>query len=186
VNATIRPALDRDRLVAAAFAQIEEDGLEGVSMRRLAARLGVQAPALYWHVGDKAELLGLMARAIYDGAYRAMTRAQAPDWRTWLLGFGHALRAAFAAHRDGARLCAIAPNTAHPADQAQRIAAPLMALGLDQQRALACEASVIAFALGWASYEANGPMHAYLDAMLSFDTTFEQGLAALVRGFEGP
>jgi len=184
MTAAARPALDRDRLVAAAFAQLEEDGLEGLSMRRLAARLGVQAPALYWHVGDKAELLGLMARDIHNSAYAAVPAAA--DWRSWLLGFGRALRAAFVAHRDGARLCATAPGPADPTGHAERIAAPLVALGLDQQRALACEASVISFALGWASYEANGPMHAYLDAMLSFDASFDHGLTALVRGFEGP
>jgi TetR/AcrR family tetracycline transcriptional repressor len=46
--------LDLDRVVSAAFAQLEEDGLDGLSMRRLGSRLGVQAPALYWHIGDKA------------------------------------------------------------------------------------------------------------------------------------
>jgi TetR/AcrR family tetracycline transcriptional repressor len=175
--------LDRDRLIAAAFAQLEEDGLDGLSMRRLAARLDVQAPALYWHVGDKAELLGLMARDIYAPAYSGVPAAS--DWRGWLLGFGRVLRRAFARHRDGARLCAIAPASGERdiADHAQQIAAPLVALGLDQARALSYEASVISFALGWASFEANGPMHDYLDEMLSFDESFETGLKALVSGF---
>lgn len=179
------PAIDRDRLIAAAFAQLEEDGLDGLSMRRLAARLGVQAPALYWHVADKAELLGLMARDIYAPAYAVPA---ATDWRGWLFGFGRALRAAFAAHRDGARLCASAPA---PGDRdiaahADRIAAPLVALGLDRARAVSFEASVISFALGWASFEANGPMHDYLDEMLNFDESFEVGLTALVHGFPDP
>ena len=94
------PQLDRDRLIAAGFAQLEDDGLDGLSMRRLAQRLGVQAPALYWHIGDKAELLGLMAGAIYQIAYAGVPAAR--DWRDWLLGFGRALRAAFAA-QDAAR-----------------------------------------------------------------------------------
>ncbi len=176
------PALDRDRLIAAAFAQLEEDGLEGLSMRRLAARLGVKAPALYWHVADKGELLGLMARDIYAPAY-AVPVVQ--DWRDWLRDFGHALRAAFAAHRDGARLCATAPA---PRDRdvvahAERISGPLVAMGLDRLRALSFVASVISFALGWASFEANGPMHDYLDEMLNFDESFAIGLQALVHGF---
>jgi len=177
--------LDRDRLIAAAFALLEEGGLDGLSMRRLAARLDVQAPALYWHVGDKAELLGLMARDIYAPAYDTMP--DAPDWRAWLRGFGQALRTAFARHRDGARLCASAqaPRERAVADHARQIAAPLVALGLDQPRALSCVASVISFALGWASFEANGPMHDYLDEMLSFDQSFETGLNALVSGFPG-
>jgi len=181
---TAQIPLDIDRVVAAAFAQLEADGLDGLSMRRLGSRLGVQAPALYWHVGDKAELLGLMAREIYARAYAAVPPQT--DWRSWLLSFGQALRGAFASCRDAARLCAIAraPRDADIAERARRIAAPLVALGLDQGRAVSCQASVISFALGWASFEANGPMHDYLDEMLNFDESFETGLAALVRGFE--
>ncbi|HEY1125924.1 MAG TPA: hypothetical protein VGE65_09840 [Sphingobium sp.] len=41
-----------------------------------------------------------------------------------------------------------------------------------------------AFHCRWSSFEANGPMHDYLDEMLDFDASFEIGLHALVRGFE--
>ena len=174
--------LDRGRLVAAAFAQLEDDGLEGLSMRRLAARLGVQAPALYWHVGDKAELLGLMARDIYAAAHAQVPHAA--DWQEWLRLFGRALRRSFASHRDGARLCSIArpPSASDPAAHADRIAAPLARLGLAEQRALVCQATVISFTLGWESFEANGPMRDFLRQMMDFDATFEQGLDALVSG----
>jgi len=178
------PNLDREQLIAAAFGQLEEEGLEGLSMRRLAGRLGVQAPALYWYVADKAELLGLMAREIYAAAYAGVPPVA--DWRTWLEAFGRALRAAFRARRDGARLCAIAkPSSARDvSDHARRIAAPLVVLGLDQTHALSFQASVISFVLGWATFEANGPMHDYLAEMLDFEASFDAGLAALVRGFE--
>ena len=105
------PALSIERIVAAAFRQLEADGLDGLTMRRLAAALGVQAPALYWHVGDKAELLGLMARDIYAAAYAGVTGAA--SWREWLRSFGEALRRSLAAHRDGVRLCATARPPAH-------------------------------------------------------------------------
>jgi TetR/AcrR family tetracycline transcriptional repressor len=176
--------LDRERLVEAAFAQLEEDGLERLSMRRLAARLGVQAPALYWHLGDKAELLGLMARDIYAAAYAQVPTAT--DWGEWLRLFGRALRTSFASHRDGARLCAVAspPPASDPAAQADRIAAPLTSLGLAEDRALACQAAVISFTLGWESFEANGPMRDFLREIMDFDATFETGLHALIRGLQ--
>lgn len=176
--------LDLTRLIAAAFAQLEEDGLEGLSMRRLAVRLGVQAPALYWHLGDKAELLGLMARDIYGAAYADVQDAD--DWRDWLRRYGQALRASFARHRDGARLCSVArpPVATDPARQAEAIAAPLTALGLTLPRALAAQAAVISFVLGWELYEANGPMRHFLRSIMDFDATFESGLDALLRGLE--
>ncbi|MCW2388463.1 TetR/AcrR family tetracycline transcriptional repressor [Sphingobium sp. B11D3B] len=180
---TISVPLDIERLLHAAFAQLEADGLDALSMRKLAARLNVQAPAIYWHVKDKAELLGLMARRIHGRAYADVTHAE--DWRDWLRQFGRALRRSFLAHRDGALLCAVSrpPAEADPAVHAHRIAAPLLALGLPQQHALARQAAVISFVLGWSAFEANGPMHSFLDRILDFEGSFEPGLDALVAGF---
>ena len=53
--------LDRERVVRAALALLDEVGLDGLTLRRLAQDLGVKAPALYWHVASKADLLHEMA-----------------------------------------------------------------------------------------------------------------------------
>lgn len=180
----IAPGLDRQRLIAGAFEVLETAGLEGLSMRRLAAHLGVKAPAIYWHVQDKAQLLGIMSRDIYASAYAATPDAR--DWREWLTLFGHALRARFGTHRDGARLCAMATPlaSADPEAHADRIAASLEAFGLDQQTALSFQAAVISYTLGWATFEANGPMHAFLDRIMAFDDNFRVGLDAMVQGLD--
>jgi AcrR family transcriptional regulator len=47
----------RQRLLAAALALVDEEGEAALSMRRLAARVGVSAPALYRHFADKGALL---------------------------------------------------------------------------------------------------------------------------------
>jgi TetR/AcrR family transcriptional regulator, tetracycline repressor protein len=182
----VQPSLDIDRLVSAAFEQLEDVGLDGLTMRRLASRLGVQAPALYWHVGDKAELLGAMARDIYASAYAAVPSAE--TWPEWLKLFGLTLRRSYAAHRDGALLCATARPTsqANPLEHANHIAAPLEALGLDRAKAISFQASVISYTIGWAIFEANGPMHDYLGHMMDFDESFASGLDALVAGFGEP
>ena len=56
--------LSRDDVVQGALATLDEVGLDGLTMRRLAEHLGVQSPSLYWHVRDKDELLSLIADAI--------------------------------------------------------------------------------------------------------------------------
>ncbi|MDF2848837.1 MAG: TetR family transcriptional regulator, partial [Oerskovia sp.] len=53
--------LDRERVVRAALALLDEVGLDGLTLRRLAQDLGVKAPALYWHFASKADLLHEMA-----------------------------------------------------------------------------------------------------------------------------
>jgi len=174
--------LDLDRLIAVAFAHLEEEGLDALSMRRLAARIGVQAPALYWHVSDKGQLLSLMAGNIYAAAHAGV--APAENWRDWLVAFGWSLRATFLAHRDGARLCALAPapSGSDREDYARKVANPLVVLGLPEDKALAFQASMISFTLGWAMFETNGPMREYLQTLFNFDESFETGLNALVIG----
>jgi len=43
-------------IVAIALELLEEDGAEGLSMRRLAERIGIRAPSIYKHLADKQEL----------------------------------------------------------------------------------------------------------------------------------
>src|SRR5260370_19462108 len=71
--------LSRGRLVAEALALVQEEGLDALSMRRLADRLNVKAASLYWHVRDRRELLELLAEAILETVGPARSR---PDWRT--------------------------------------------------------------------------------------------------------
>ncbi len=51
-----RAGLDTDAVVAAAAAMADAEGLEAVSLARLAARLGVRPPSLYTHVGGLGDL----------------------------------------------------------------------------------------------------------------------------------
>jgi AcrR family transcriptional regulator len=56
--------LSREGIVAAAIELADRDGLDGLSMRRLAQHLGVDAMSIYYHVHDKRTLLGEMADAV--------------------------------------------------------------------------------------------------------------------------
>ena len=56
--------LSRDRVLEVAKAIVEAEGVQGLSMRALASKLGVAVTAIYWHVGNKDELLdALVERA---------------------------------------------------------------------------------------------------------------------------
>ena len=57
-----------DDRVAVALDLLDEAGLDGLTLRQLAGRLGIRAPTLYWHVRDKRELLDLLAGAVMDEA----------------------------------------------------------------------------------------------------------------------
>lgn len=58
-------SLTRSDIVEAAFTTLQERGLAGLSMRRLASDLGVQPGALYYHIGSKQELLAAVAGRLF-------------------------------------------------------------------------------------------------------------------------
>jgi AcrR family transcriptional regulator len=65
-NATNRVTLTPQTVVEGALALAEVEGLEAVTIRRLAKALGVTPMALYWHFGSKDELLDGMASSIFE------------------------------------------------------------------------------------------------------------------------
>ncbi len=97
----IRPPLDRDVIVGAALALLDEVGLDGLSMRNLAERLTIKAASLYWYVRDKEELLGLLADAICVEVGAPV--AEAP-WRAQLETLLGEYRRILQSHRDAARI----------------------------------------------------------------------------------
>lgn len=67
---TTRERLTRDRIIDAALQVMDADGLEAVSMRRVAREVGVEAMSLYNHVRDKDDLLaGIRVRVFSQFAF---------------------------------------------------------------------------------------------------------------------
>jgi len=115
--------LKRADVVTGALALLDTDGLDGLTMRKLGARLGVQAGGIYWHFKNKEALLGAMA----DRIVGAITETALPpgSWDTQLSEIAHRAHRALLAHRDGARVVAGTyvqePNTVRGGEQAMRI-----------------------------------------------------------------
>jgi TetR/AcrR family tetracycline transcriptional repressor len=173
--------LDQGAIVGAAFEVLNSTGLDGLSLRLVADRLGVQAPALYWHVHNKAELMSLMAATFSEAAHRGI--AAGTTWREKLVLTARARREAMLKQRDSARVCVIAQPTRSAADVAPELTAPLIAVGLNARQALSYQAAVIAYTVGWVAYEQSREMHDFLTQLFDFDESFETGLQAMVRGF---
>ena len=57
--------LRREHVVDEAIALLDADGLDALTMRKLATRLGVQAGALYWHFASKQALLANAVREVH-------------------------------------------------------------------------------------------------------------------------
>ena len=124
--------LTRERLVDAALELINEEGLEGLSMRALAERLEVKAASLYWHVRDRRELLDLLAEAILETVSRPRRRA---TWRETVLTIGDALRKRVSAQKDANRILLEVPHALERSDTFADIRGQLLAAGLQAAEA---------------------------------------------------
>jgi len=95
-----RTALTTEAIVAAAIEELDEAGVAGLSMRRIADRLGTGAASLYAHVSSKDELLEL----VFDQLVGQVALPE-PDplvWREQLQQMMRQLRQVLLSHRDAA------------------------------------------------------------------------------------
>ncbi|GAB3699935.1 TetR/AcrR family transcriptional regulator [Nocardiopsis oceani] len=84
-----RPKLSQDRIVGAAVALADAEGIEAVSMQRVASELGYTKMSLYRYVSRRDELLALMT----DAAHGPAPGVGGPElgWRERLRAWGRAL-----------------------------------------------------------------------------------------------
>jgi AcrR family transcriptional regulator len=92
--------ISRKATVEAALAIIDEEGVDALSLPRLARELNVKAPSLYHHFQDKSEILAEVARAIATAV--APRRPVNGDWVEWFTQLSLNFRAAVLRHRRAA------------------------------------------------------------------------------------
>ncbi|PWH05942.1 TetR family transcriptional regulator [Brachybacterium endophyticum] len=95
--------ITRQRIVEAALEVLDEGGADAVTVRAVATRLDVKAPALYWHVAGKQELLDEMATEIQRRVQAAFEPEAATGPLSGLASYARAVRHEYLLHRDGAR-----------------------------------------------------------------------------------
>ena len=195
-------ALTRDAIARTALAILDEEGAEGLTVRRLAGRLGVQSPSLYNHMASKNEILDAVTEII--GEEIDTDCLADPDWRAGMATFARSYRRAFRAHPDALAIIARRAVETHPALTAYDAAlAALLRAGWSPHGALRFLAAVEYLVLGSAfvpftggfvrspaEYSERYPALAAalagtadLDAL--DDAGFEYGLALLLREAPG-
>jgi AcrR family transcriptional regulator len=195
--------------VRAGLKLLQEFGLEGVTLRAIAAELGVQAPTLYWRFNNKQDLVDEMATQVLVDWVGTVGELP-PRWQDLLAGFARSLRHALRGYRDGARLVA-GSFTADSALHApmERFLAHLVASGFTLDEAVQTFSTVYAYLIGFtieeeAVFTPQGTRHekysvaardARIDATLhplahrisgqvfdAYDERFERGLAMVIAG----
>src|SRR4051812_39138776 len=97
-------AIEREKILDAALALLNEVGLDLFSTRRLAERLGVQQPALYWHFRSKSTLLDAVSHEILVRFHKLRLPHPGQAWDDFTLANARSFRRALLSVRDGARI----------------------------------------------------------------------------------
>jgi AcrR family transcriptional regulator len=202
----VRGSLSQERILAAAAAIVDAEGLDALSMRRLATALGCEAMSLYKHVADKQALLDLLVE-------RVMAEIRPPDpqdpWDRRLLHVALELRRVGLAHPQlFLRLTARLPATPAALEPVEAALAALRDAGFDERACTSQFWAVVAYTTGaiigeigattgagafpYAEAEldpARFPtLHALGPALAACDWAeeYERGLAALLATPPGP
>jgi AcrR family transcriptional regulator len=139
--------LNRRHVIAVAMELIEADGVEGVTMSRLATELGCGLIALYSYVPSKAALLDAVAEVAVSGVEVAVEPGQA--WTDQLRVLATAGRLAAQAHPRCALIAAARPQVSASARRpAEAALAALQAAGFDGRDAVAVLRALRAFVGG--------------------------------------
>jgi TetR/AcrR family transcriptional regulator, tetracycline repressor protein len=205
-------ALTQEQVVKRAVELMAEAGLEALTLRRLAAELGVSAPTLYWHVRDKRQLLDLMAEALVARGDRRPAPAHGQPWWDWLAERARVQYRALVSHRDAALVVAGNRPTEARLPEIEQVVASLVVVGFPPAEALRTILSIGNYVIGCAverQAEAARPADPERDARLlarireagdlptltaamaglgdpgspaAADAGFEHGLALLIAG----
>lgn len=109
-----RQPLSRERIVDAALAFIDDQGLPGLTMRRLGGELGVEAMALYRYVPGKEDLLDAVVESLIEGMRQDEDVLDAPrdGWQDFLIRLAHGVRRVALEHPKAFPLLASRPPEA--------------------------------------------------------------------------
>ncbi|MGO4595034.1 TetR/AcrR family transcriptional regulator C-terminal domain-containing protein [Leifsonia sp. 2TAF2] len=193
---------DRVSIVAAALEVLDERGLDDVSLRAIAERLGIRQPALYHHFASKAELLDAVANEILARRHTDRLPADGERWDVFVARNARSLRRAMLGTRDGARLIASSGPRSPQLDTAIAQVGVLEAAGFTTTDAILALIAVARYTIGSVieqqsardsgdiviqTERSDSAAARLMDGArqvvaLGQDHEFETGLAALIRG----
>lgn len=205
-------AIGRDRIIDEALRLLNEVGIDKLSTRKLAERLGVQQPALYWHFRNKSELLDAINSEMLLRYHDDRLPRPGQDWVAFTLANARSIRKTLLSVRDGARLTAGArPSIAEFAD-AERVLQLYVDSGFSAEEAFGIAICVTRYVVGYVLEEQGErerqqidrdapktdfvtelmPFPLLAEALTTFhevgtvntQAVFESGLAYLIAGME--
>ncbi|MEU0492516.1 TetR/AcrR family transcriptional regulator C-terminal domain-containing protein [Nocardiopsis sp. NPDC006139] len=193
-----QPVLSRERIVAATIALLDREGAPALTMRKVAAELGVHATSLYWYVERREDLVDLAVDEILAAAAAALPGPDEP-WDTAVKETARRFYSALTAHTWAAEFAGsrplIGPNAVA---LSRRVIAALERSGEDEEAQAVAIRAVANQILGAATTtvamratrssapevheEARAAAVSGSDALAVENAYFDQGIDLLLEG----
>jgi TetR/AcrR family tetracycline transcriptional repressor len=153
-------SLQKKTIIKAGLALLDKEGLDGLTLRKLAASMNVVASAIYWHIDNRRLLIDEMAEAILQEEFADLKPPEGDYvWQDWLIETMQRLRGAMLAHPDGARV--VAGAHIYPAVTLAAIAETglitLTSAGISLDKAHVIMLTCLSFTFGHSIEEQNSP-----------------------------
>ena len=198
-------ALTKKDIAQAGLRLLNQVGLEGLTVRAIADELGVKAPALYWHLKNKQELLDEVATEMFLSIPPLPRATPGEHWAERLLRQARDLRQMMLSYRDGAKVFSGTFFTDAPLPGESAIE-EMVAAGHTPVQAVRVLSTVFSFTVGFtieqqaveptpgkrdprydAALERAGRSTAFSAAVKAalggnFDEQFEEGLSIVLLG----
>lgn len=180
------PSDAQQRIIESALELLKQEGLEGLTQRKLATTLNMKAPALYWHFKNKEVLVDYLAEAILDKEFHDLQpKTDDESWQNWLINHMLHLRKAMLAYTDGARV--VAGAHLYPAvTLAKSLEYSLISLcsdGIDLEKARMITLTATNYTFGYVIEEQSSPSE---EEMATFDLqTFLAPYPLMAKSLEG-
>jgi len=192
-------SISRAEIVAAAAEVVTAGGYEEMSIRSLAASLGVAPMSLYRHIRDKDDLLGEVTDRLLAGAWRPA--AAADDWQPWVIEAASRLRDLLVSQPAALHVYLRHPVVSPAAvERMNAMMSVLRRAGLSEEAARSAYGALHTYTIGFAALEASraGSASGREDAvgedsgslsrrLAAYTTTgqFIQGLRYMLQGISG-
>lgn len=171
--------LDRLQIVETALDIMREDGIDGLSMRKLAARLNIRAPTLYWYFPDRSSILRAVIKVLLLETIESMEPAE--TWQQWFVSFGDHL---WQTNRETPLVTMLLQSAELNNDEIFELAINLLdkylgGFGLPRTTYMRIHSDVQALVLGWAVFLQAG-VTSRIGGILDVEEAVSDGIRGII------
>jgi len=182
--------MSREQVIEAAMRVVQTGGYQAMTIRSLAAELGVAPMSLYRHVQDKDDLLTEVVDRLLAGSWRPRRRPS--DWRAWTAEAAERFRQFLVDQPAALHVYLLGPVVSATAlARMEAVLQVLQAAGLDEERAWHAYAALQTYTIGFAALQTSrrrtaGRRDVLVEQLAASASTaqFSVGLRYLLEGIE--